>query len=115
MIESIKVAGITYDVEFKELEIDEGMQLGWCKFAESKIEINNHKVSEQKQKQTLIHEMTHAIFNEAGIELEDEENIVNKVGIVLHQVLKDNDFSFLQDKKTITIYTSDGKTEEWEK
>jgi len=95
MVSDIKVGGIIYDIEFKELEAEEGMQLGWCSFPEAKIEINNYRVGEQRQKQTIIHEMTHAMFQEAGIELENEEDIVNRLSIVLHQVMKENDFSWL--------------------
>ena len=97
MLDKIKVGGIAYDVEFKELDSTDGVQLGWCDYAKSKIEINNHNVSEQKQKQTVIHELTHAIMHEAGLDLgDDEEDVVNKVGLVLHQVLKDNDFNWLK-------------------
>ena len=96
-MERIKVGGIVYKVEYKELEADEGIQLGWCKKSQSLIEINNHNVCEQLQEQTIIHEMTHAIFNESGLDLgDDEEDVVNRIGLVLHQVLKDNDFSWLK-------------------
>ena len=97
MLDKIKVGGMVYDVEFKELDSTDGVQLGWCDYAKSKIEINNHNVSEQKQEQTIIHEMTHAIIHEAGLDLgDDEEDVVNRVGLVLHQVLKDNDFNWLK-------------------
>lgn len=105
MINKIKVGGMDYEEVFKELDSTDGVQLGWCDYAKSKIEINNHNVSEQKQKQTVIHEMTHAILHEAGVELgDDEERIVNHIGLVLHQVLKDNDFGWLhRDNKPLTI------------
>ena len=97
MLDKLKVGGLTYDVEFKELEAEEGVQLGWCKRTQTLIEVNNHNISEQLQKQTLIHEMTHAIVFEAGLELENEEDAVNRIALVLHQVLKDNDFSWLRE------------------
>ena len=96
MVEQMKIGGMVYDIEFKELEADEGVQLGWCKRAQALLEINNHNINEQLQQQTLIHEMTHAIFYEAGLDLENEEDIVNRVALVLYQVLKDNDFSWLK-------------------
>lgn len=102
MIEKLKVGGLTYDIEFKELEADEGVQLGWCKRTQTLIEVNNHNISEQLQNQTLIHEMTHAILFEAGLELENEEDAVNRIGLVLHQVLKDNDFSWLREDNDVT-------------
>lgn len=96
MVEQMKIGGMVYDIEFKELEADEGVQLGWCKRTQALLEINNHNINEQLQRQTLIHEMTHAIFYEAGLDLENEEDIVNRVALVLYQVLKDNDFSWLK-------------------
>ena len=98
MLDKVKIGGICYDIEFKELEsTDGGVQLGWCDYAKSKLEINNHNVSEQKQKQTIIHELTHAIMHESGLDLgDDEERVVNHIGLILHQVLRDNDFSWLK-------------------
>ena len=97
MIDNIKVGGIDYRIDFKELEKDDdGIQLGWCDYVKAKFEINNHNISIQKQKQTVIHEMTHAIMHEAGLGFgDDEERVVNHIGLVLYQVLKDNDFSWL--------------------
>lgn len=45
----------------------------------------------KKRHQTFIHELTHAIFHEAGIDDQDEEQI-NRVAIVLHEVFLDNTF-----------------------
>ena len=110
MIDKLKVGGLTYDVEFKELEADEGVQLSCCKRTQTVIEVNNHNISEQLQKQTLIHEMTHAILFEAGLELENEEDAVNRIALVLHQVLKDNDFSWLrEDNETTHTIIAGGK------
>ena len=105
MLDKVKVGGICYNIEFKELEsTDGGVQLGWCDYAKSKIEINNHNVSEQKQKQTVIHEMTHAIMHEAGVGFgDDEERVVNHIGLILHQVLQDNDFSWLRNLESQNI------------
>lgn len=98
VVKSIIVGGIVYDVEFKELDSEEGIQLGWCNYAKTKLEINNHNINEQKQKQTVIHEMTHAIIHEAGLGFgEDEERVVNHIGLVLYQVLKDNNFDWVKD------------------
>ena len=104
MLDKIKVGGMDYEVVFKELDSTDGVQLGWCDYAKSKIEINNHNVSEQKQKQTVIHELTHAIMHEAGVGFgDDEERVVNHIGLVLHQVLKDNDFSWLRNLESQNI------------
>jgi hypothetical protein len=109
MIKKIKVGGIYYDVEYKELVSESNAQLGWCRYDKARIEINN-TVNEQVQEQTLIHELTHAMFNEAGIDIENEEDVVNKLGLILHQVLQDNDFSFIGENEVIEeIYAAAGK------
>lgn len=96
LVDKIIVGGIEYAVEFKELECDGGVQLGYCRIPIATLEINNHNISEQIQKQTIIHEMTHAIMHEAGVDLgDDEERVVNHMSLVLYQVLKDNDFSWI--------------------
>lgn len=99
-MKKIKVGGIIYDVESKEtVEINQNKNhYGSCDFKSAKIEIAN-TVNEQRQEQTLIHEVMHAVFDEAGISLENEEDIVNRLSLVWYQVLKDNDFSFLNKNK----------------
>lgn len=109
MIKKIKVGGIYYDVEYKELLSESDTQLGWCRYDKARIEINN-TVNEQVQEQTLIHELTHAIVREAGIDDEIDEDNINKIGLILHQVLRDNDFSFIRENEVIEeIYSADGK------
>lgn len=44
-----------------------------------------------KRNQVIVHELTHAIFMEAGFE-EQDEDMINRVGNVLFQVLSDNKF-----------------------
>ncbi|MFN0604407.1 ImmA/IrrE family metallo-endopeptidase [Facklamia hominis] len=96
MLEKVKVGGIDYQVVLKDLDTrsddQTGQQLGWCVVGDNLIEINS-KAHETRQDQTLIHELTHAMFFEAGIE--DDEDLVNRLGLILYQLLKDNDFSWL--------------------
>lgn len=97
MMKKVKVGGITYKVKLEELVCYEGVNLGMCEKAKALITVNNHNVDEQVQKQTLIHEMTHAIIEEAGLEFgDDNETITNQFALVLYQVLKDNDFSWIK-------------------
>ena len=58
----------------------------------STIEIDNGLSNERKE-QTLVHEILHACFKDAGFEDQDED-VINRVGIVLYQVLKDNKLYF---------------------
>src|SRR5574344_39084 len=121
MLESVKVGGINYQVELVDLttQRDEeiGWQLGYCHFHKDLIEINS-KISEQRQRQTLVHEMMHAIYEEAGVE-QDEGN-VDALAKVVYQVVKDNDVGWLNKPKYQTIETKDGAiqvpiTEAWDK
>ena len=107
MMKTIKVGGITYKVELKDLSTRndgaDGKQLGWCVYDEDKIEINE-RLTQPRIEQTLIHELVHAVMYEAG--LEQDEDMVNRIGLVLHQVLKDNDFSWMNKPKYKTIETN---------
>lgn len=46
-----------------------------------------------KKEQTFVHELLHACFNEAGFN-EQDEDMINRVGVMLYQVLKDNYLDF---------------------
>lgn len=97
LVEKVKVGGITYEIKRKEsVEVNQDKNYyGVCNFKDAVIEVST-TVNQQRQEQTLLHELMHAVFHEAGIEIEDEEDIVNRSSLVLYQVLKDNDFSFLR-------------------
>lgn len=98
MIRQLKIGGIYYyinEVEWKQ-ESNGNMMFGLTHKESSTIEINT-LISPQLQKQTLIHEMLHAVFFEAGIEQDNEEDLVNRIANVLYQVLQDNDFEFLKE------------------
>lgn len=97
MIKELKIGGLNYAIQ--PVEWDENingiMQFGLCHKDLTKIEINTN-VSEQLQNQTIVHEMLHAVFMEAGIDLDNEEYIVTNLAPVLYQVIKDNDFDFIK-------------------
>lgn len=99
MLKKLKVGGLIYDVVPVQWEenADGGLQFGIFNANKTNILINE-LISEQVQKQTLIHEMMHAIFFEAGIEVENEEDLVNRISAVLYQVLQDNDFNFMRNE-----------------
>jgi len=91
---SIRVAGIDYDViekDFVEIDGNRNYQ-GSCCYTKAKIELLN-SLSKDRKEQVLIHELVHAIFNEAGFD-NQEEDVVNRLSIVLYQVLKDNNLYF---------------------
>ncbi|POD46273.1 ImmA/IrrE family metallo-endopeptidase [Pseudomonas syringae pv. syringae] len=88
----VKVAGIEYEIyQVEEIDDDPG-NMGSCIYQKSFIKLKE-SMSEHKKEQTFIHEVLHACFNEAGFQKQDED-MVNRLGIVLHQVLKDNKLYF---------------------
>lgn len=92
MLDKIKVAGIDYLIqEVDEIDDDPGT-MGSCLYQKSTIKIKSN-MSEHKKEQTLVHETLHACFNEAGF-IDQDEDIINRVGIILYQVLKDNELNF---------------------
>lgn len=98
MLDKIKVGGIDYAVSIEDLSDfnnGETFRMGQCHEVKAVIEISEG-MSVQRQNQTLIHEMMHAVFIESGIDAENEEELVNSIALVLYQVLKDNDFSWIR-------------------
>ncbi|CZR02356.1 hypothetical protein [Trichococcus collinsii] len=95
---TIKIGGLLYGVEItKDLQGKEG-NWGHIAYKETKIRIDDN-LNPQLTNQTLIHEMTHGILMEAGYS-EHEEEMADRIGKVLYQVLKDNDFIFIQEGAT---------------
>ncbi|GAK03270.1 hypothetical protein JCM19037_1578 [Geomicrobium sp. JCM 19037] len=80
------VGGIDYDVYFEKPEED-GL-LGEIRYDLQRIVVDN-ELPPQRKAQVLTHELAHAIFAEAGFDDQDEE-LVNRIGIVLHRFLCDN-------------------------
>lgn len=85
-----KVGAIDYEVKDMDyVEIDDNKNyIGKCTYTNSTIEIVKG-LSKTRREQTLIHELLHAMLNEAGISNHDED-LVNRLGIVLHQFIIDN-------------------------
>lgn len=87
-ISEIKVGGVVWDVNVDlRLGASEGA-IGMCDFETAEITLDGVQ-GEQRMQQTLAHELVHAMLFEAGYE-EHDEDMVNRLGIVLHQVLADN-------------------------
>lgn len=93
-MDKVKIGGIIYPIEIKDDLVGHTGNWGETNLKKTTIALDSN-MSKQRTEQTLVHEIVHGLFMEAGIE--DDEDKVNRLGIVLHQVLKDNDFSFLRD------------------
>lgn len=98
MFKAVNVAGVNYDVNEKTfVDIDGSRNYqGACFYANTEIQILED-LSDERKNSVLVHEMTHAIFYEAGFG-EQDEDMVNRVANVLCQVLKSNDFSWMKER-----------------
>lgn len=97
-MDKVKIGGIDYSIEIKEDLVGHTGNWGETNLKKTTIALDSN-MSKQRTNQTLVHEIVHGIFEEAGFE--QDEDKVNRLGIVLYQVLKDNDFSFLRDERII--------------
>lgn len=90
----VKVAGIPYEVVEKAyVEFnDNANALGCCIYDKALIEVKS-TMSEERKEEVFVHELFHAILNEAGFD-EHDEDFVNRASKVLYQVLKDNNLTF---------------------
>lgn len=84
----VKVGGVHYTFEEQKNLISIEDSWGRIDFFNSHIRIDA-SLSDDRKMQTIIHELTHAIFLEAGYK-EQDEDMINRVSIVLNQVLQDN-------------------------
>ena len=95
--EKVKIGGMTYTVkEVVGLEQKHGIY-GHILYGFCEIEIDN-RIADDRKEEVFIHELIHACLNEAGYTDQSEmEDMVNRLALVLHQVLKDNKFQFEQE------------------
>ena len=89
---SVNVAGVEYEVKEVQGINDRFNTLGMVNYAKSLIELESD-MSPTKKEQIFVHEILHACFSEAGFD-EQDEDMVNRVSIVLYQVLKNNKLIF---------------------
>ena len=86
--EKVKVTGVEYEViEVENMERDFN-SLGQILYTKGIVKLDKGIVRDRKE-QVFVHELLHACFYEAGFEEQDEDTI-NRLGIVLYQVLKNN-------------------------
>ncbi|GLY11397.1 ImmA/IrrE family metallo-endopeptidase [Pseudobacillus badius] len=88
----VKIGGINYDVqEVRGLEA-EFSHLGQILYTRGVIKVDE-ELSVDRKEQVFVHELLHGVFYEAGVE-EQDEDVINRAAIILHQVLKDNNLCF---------------------
>ncbi|WP_277630391.1 ImmA/IrrE family metallo-endopeptidase [Atopococcus tabaci] len=105
MLDKVKVGALDYDVFIQEhfTSHDDDRNLwGYCDYEKQEIYVRE-SLKETKREQVFVHEMLHAMFLAAGY-MQHEEDMVQRLGQVMHQVLRENDFSWLRPKGTETTH-----------
>ncbi|WP_321388972.1 hypothetical protein [uncultured Enterococcus sp.] len=88
--DEVKVGGVAYTIVEKPfIEVDGSRDyIGHCSFENTEIAVLED-LSQERKSDVIVHELTHAIFYEAGYE-EQDEDMINRIGKILHQVIIDN-------------------------
>lgn len=98
----IRIGSVDYTVEKTDeyLKLDGEQCLGIIDYEIQTIKIAKNIQHNQRQEQTFLHEVIHAITKEFKIDFsEEEEVIVDKLALGLHQVIRDN----FEEVKSIKI------------
>ena len=97
--EVVRVGSVFYEVKTQQTPIVmNGVQcLGYCDYFNHIIMLDESMQDEQTMEQTFCHELVHAMMFERKLNLEamglsnvQMEEVVDNLGIALHQVLLDN-------------------------
>lgn len=94
--ESVRIGGVEYPVVYVDY-LNDGVSLayGHIDYEECEIALSGTSgTSHEKRCQTLWHEILHGIRNHAGMEIENEEAVIEMFSKGIYQVLQDNDGRF---------------------
>jgi hypothetical protein len=90
--ESVRIGGVEYAISYVE-NLRNGNQLayGYIDYDNCKIELSaTDGIGHQKRCQTLLHEILHGVRQHAGLEIENEEAVIEMFAKGIYQVLQDN-------------------------
>lgn len=89
---SVRIAGVEYEVVIvPALMNDNVAAYGHIDYENSRIELSDSfGVEHQKRCRILWHEILHGIREASGLEIEDEERVVEMFARGIYQVLQDN-------------------------
>lgn len=89
---SIRIGGVEYEVRDNCPSLNDGEQLlyGQISYHDSVIRLSDVATSHQMKCLTLWHEILHGIRNANGLEIENEEDVVEMFARGIYQVLQDN-------------------------
>lgn len=90
--ESVRIGGVEYEVIDNVSGLNDGQNVlaGEINYNDSVIRLNEVVAGHQMKCITLWHEILHGIRDHAGIEIADEETVVELFARGIYQVLQDN-------------------------
>ena len=99
----VRIGGIEYFVLDNQPTLNDGQHLlyGQIDYTCSEIKLSDIARSPDMKGVTLWHEILHGIRNHAGLEIENEEEVVDMFAKGIYQVLQDNGERFF-DLKEVT-------------
>lgn len=87
----VKILGKTYTIEYVSLPLDETAMYGTCDPRSQLIRINAHcSVHPEQQRETLWHEIKHAVWDEMNVDSREEESWVRPMSTGEFAVMTDN-------------------------
>lgn len=89
---SVRIAGVEYQVIDGVESLNDGYQMlmGQIDYLESEIRISDRAPSHQMKGITLWHEILHGIQFNNGMEIDNEEAVIEMFARGIYQVLQDN-------------------------
>lgn len=85
-----KIGAVHYEIKRVENLIRDNGFFGYCNSVTNEIAIESNMALERVE-QTVCHELVHAMLIESGYTADQhDEEMVERLGITLHQFLKDN-------------------------
>jgi hypothetical protein len=97
----MKIGRVIYTISLdKDDYLDAGGLLGEVDYASLTIFVKSD-IPTVRQQQVLLHEAAHAMLYELGYEQYNEENLIRPLEMGLYQILSDNDFTFLYQKRGV--------------
>ncbi len=89
--ETIRIGGVDYAVNYEDnVILGDNLCYGAIDYENSTISLSSTRGRRQHQCITLWHEILHGIRNHAGIEVKNEEAVVDMFAKGIYQVLQDN-------------------------
>lgn len=88
---TIRIGGVDYAVNYEDnVILGDNLCYGAIDYENSTISLSNTRGGHQHQCITLWHEILHGIRNHAGLEIKNEEAVVDMFAKGIYQVLQDN-------------------------